>query len=319
MAQQDNSVPVYLFLGFLESGKTKFIQKTVCEGNFNNGDRTLLLVCEEGEEEYNEEQLAAANCVIRSIEEKDELIPDNLERLLVETGADRVVIEYNGMWTVNELFDSLPDDWMIYQILMFADASTFMSYNQNMRSLVVDKLNLCELVVFNRIDKSVIDTMELHKIVRGISRRAQIAYEYTDGTAEYDEIEDPLPFDVEAQHIVIDDRDYALWYRDISEEPKKYDGKTVTMKVSAVGDPKFPKGTIALGRQIMTCCVEDITFCWLVTQYDKPLGSTEPQWVNATVDITYKWNKMYRGKGPVLTVKSLEPADPPEQAVATFY
>ncbi len=315
---EENNIPVYLFLGFLESGKTQFIQKTVTEGNFNNGDRTVIVVCEEGIEEYDEEALEKANCVIRTIEDKSELTPDTLERFLIDTGADRVVIEYNGMWTVNELFEALPDDWMVYQILMFADATTFINYDQNMRSLVVDKLNMCELVVFNRIDKASMDTMEFHKIVRGVSRRTQIAYEYTDGTAEYDQIEDPLPFDVEAQHIYVEDKDYALWYRDIQEEPKKYDGKTMTMKVSAVGNPKFPKGIIALGRQIMTCCVEDITFCWLVSQYDKPMGD-QPQWFNATFDINYKWHKMYRGKGPVLMVKSLEPADPPAQPVATFY
>ena len=161
---EENNIPVYLFLGFLESGKTQFIQKTVTEGNFNNGDRTVIVVCEEGIEEYDEEALEKANCVIRTIEDKSELTPDTLERFLIDTGADRVVIEYNGMWTVNELFEALPDDWMVYQILMFADATTFINYDQNMRSLVVDKLNMCELVVFNRIDKASMDTMEFHKI-----------------------------------------------------------------------------------------------------------------------------------------------------------
>lgn len=46
-------IPVYLFVGFLESGKTKFIQETFEDPNFDSGDKTLLLICEEGEEEYN--------------------------------------------------------------------------------------------------------------------------------------------------------------------------------------------------------------------------------------------------------------------------
>ncbi len=315
---EENNIAVYLFLGFLEAGKTQFIQKTICEGSFNNGQRTVLIVCEEGIEEYDEEALAKANCVVRTIEDKSEMTSDNLEKFLVETGADRVVIEYNGMWLVNELFEALPDDWMIYQILNFVDATTFLNYNQNMRSLVVDKLNMCELVVFNRVDKNTMDTMEFHKIVRGVSRRTQIAYEYTDGTGGYDDIEDPLPFDVEADHIYVEDRDYALWYRDIGEEPKKYDGKLITLKAAALGNPKFPKGVIALGRQIMTCCVEDIQFCWYVTLCDQPM-TDQPQWFNATFEVAYKWHKMYRKKGPVLTVKSLEPCEPPEQQVATFY
>ena len=53
-----NEIPVYLFVGFLESGKTKFIQETFEDPNFDSGDKTLLLVCEEGEEEYNQKKFA---------------------------------------------------------------------------------------------------------------------------------------------------------------------------------------------------------------------------------------------------------------------
>lgn len=319
MNEQDNTMPVYLFLGFLEGGKTKFIQQTLGEDNFNNGDRTLLLVCEEGIEEYDDTDFERDNIFMRTIEDLSELEPERLSELAEEVAAQRVVIEYNGMWMMNDLFNALPEGWMIYQILFFADATTFLQYNQNMRSLVVDKLNMCELVVFNRFDKNTMDMNEFHKIVRGVSRRTQIAYEYTDGTAEYDNIEDPLPFDVEAQHIYVEDRDYALWYRDINEEPEKYDGKTVTFKVSALSDPQFPKGIIALGRQIMTCCVEDISFCWLVTKYDGAIDFRKPKWVNATVDVKYRNHRMYRGRGPVLYVKEISETEPPEQIVATFY
>ncbi len=316
---EENTMPVYLFIGFLEGGKTKFIQETLESDNFNNGDRTLLLVCEEGIEEYDEDKFAELNVTMHVIEDMSELEPQNLGRIVKESGCKRIVLEYNGMWTINDLFNGMPDDWMIYQIMMFADASTFMSYNQNMRSLVVDKLNMCELVVFNRFDKEKQDKMEFHKIVRGVSRRTQIAYEYTDGTGEYDDIEDPLPFDINADNIVVDDRDYALWYRDICEEPDKYQGKKVTFRVNARHAPNFPHGIIALGREVMTCCVEDIQFAWLVTKYDGDLKFDNPGWVNATVEIKVENHKMYRGKGPVMYVKSIERTTPPEQPVATFY
>ncbi|MBR1862835.1 MAG: GTPase [Ruminococcus sp.] len=317
---EDNITPVYLFLGFLEGGKTTFIQQTLGDKRFNNGDKTLLLVCEEGVEEYDESTFDKYHVVMKVLEDKEEMTPENLQRLFDESGADRVMIEYNGMWTVPELFAALPDDWGVYQIMFFADASTFINYNNNMRSLVVDKLNNCELVVFNRFDRNKQDKMEFHKIVRGISRRTDIAYEYTDGKAEYDDIEDPLPFDISADTIVVEDRDYALWYRDINEEPAKYDGKKVKFRVMAAGNPKFPKGVIGLGRQIMTCCVEDIQFCWLVALCDMELGlATGPKWVNVTVDIKYKWHKLYKGKGPVLNVTELEMTTPPEKPVATFY
>ena len=316
---EDNFVPVYLFTGFLEGGKTTFIQKTLEDKRFNNGDRTLLLVCEEGIEEYDTKDFEKSHIYLRSIEEKEDMNPANLQRLYDEIKGQRVMIEYNGMWTMNELFNALPDDWAVYQIMNFTDATTFLNYNQNMRSLVVDKLQNCELTVFNRFDKAKMDKMEFHKIVRGVSRRTDIAYEYTDGTSEYDDIEDPLPFDINADTIVVEDRDYALWYRDINEEPDKYDGKRVQLKAMAATNPKFPKGTIGLGRQVMTCCVEDITFCWLASLYDKPLDLSKPKWFNVTFTVKMQQHKLYKGKGPVLIVESMTDAEAPEKPVATFY
>ena len=244
---QENDVPVYLFTGFLEAGKTKFIQETLEDKRFNSGEKTMLLLCEEGEEEYDISAMPCQEIYIRTIEEPEELNPAHLQELLKECGATRVVLEYNGMWQLQQLFQNLPDDWAVYQEMFFADATTFLQYNANMRSLVVDKLNTCELVVFNRFGKDM-DKMEFHKIVRGVSRRTDIAYEYADGHVEYDEIEDPLPFDVNAPVIRLADTDYALWYRDIMEDPKKYDGKTVSFRgivapdtAVGAGDRKDPR------------------------------------------------------------------------------
>ena len=218
MAKQQD-IPVYLFTGFLEAGKTRFIQETLEDKRFCNGERTLLLVCEEGEEEYAPDQFADPSVFIRVLESQEELTEANLVRFVEETKADRVVIEYNGMWLLDALYTAMPESWMVYQEFMFADAGTFLGYNSNMRQLVYDNLKSCELVVFNRF-KPDMDKMAFHKIVRGASRRADIAYEYAGGKVEYDDIEDPLPFDLEAPIVEIKDEDYALWYRDMSEEPK---------------------------------------------------------------------------------------------------
>ena len=168
-------VPVYLFTGFLEAGKTKFIQETLEDRRFCNGERTLLLVCEEGEEEYAPDQFADKSVFIRVVESQDQLTGENLTRWLRETRAERVVIEYNGMWMLDLLYSAMPEGWMVYQEFMFADATTFLSYNSNMRQLVYDKLKSCELVVFNRFNGSM-DKMDYHKIVRAVSRRCDIAY-----------------------------------------------------------------------------------------------------------------------------------------------
>ena len=201
-------VPVYLFTGFLEAGKTKFIQETLEDKRFCNGERTLLLVCEEGEEEYEPDQFADRSVMIRTLTSPEEMTVENLSRMLIQTGAERVVIEYNGMWLLDLLYSAMPEGWMVYQEFLFADATTFLSYNANMRQLVYDKLKSCELVVFNRFRPDM-DKMAFHKIVRGASRRSDIAYEYAGGKVEYDDIQDPLPFDLEAPVVEIGDDDFA--------------------------------------------------------------------------------------------------------------
>ena len=311
-------VPVYLFTGFLEAGKTKFIQETLEDKRFCNGERTLLLVCEEGEEEYAPDQFADRSVMIRTIESPEEMTVENLSRMLIQTNAERVVVEYNGMWLLDLLYSAMPENWMVYQEFMFADATTFLSYNANMRQLVYDKLKSCELVVFNRFRPDM-DKLAFHKIVRGASRRSDIAYEYPGGKVEYDDIQDPLPFDLDAPVVEIGDDDYAVWYRDMSEEPKKYEGKTVRFRCRALQRKKLPPHTFVVGRHVMTCCVEDIQFAGLVCQKDDVSDIVDDSWMTLTAEIHFKFSRAYGKKGPVLTYLSHEPCEAPEQAVATFY
>ena len=311
-------MPVYLFTGFLESGKTKFIQETLEDKRFCNKEKTLLLVCEEGEEEYAPEQFATDTVVIRVLEGQEQLTTENLTKWAQETKADRVVIEYNGMWLLDALYAAMPEGWVVYQEFMFADAGTFLSYNGNMRQLVYDKLKSCELVVFNRF-KPDMDKMEFHKVVRAASRRADIAYESTDGKVVYDDIEDPLPFDLNAPVIEIGDADFAEWYRDLGETPANYEGKTVRFKCHALKRSKMPANTFIVGRHVMTCCVEDIQFAALVCQWDKADTVQDDSWMILTAKLNFKFNKAYGRKGPVLTYVSHELCEAPEQPVATFY
>ena len=312
-------IPVYLFTGFLEAGKTKTIQETLADEGFNTGERTLLLMCEDGIEEYDPSRWAGESVFIEEVENEADLTRKYLTSLAKKHRAERVVIEYNGMWMLDTLYNAVPRNWLIYQQLFFADASTFENYNNNMRSLVVDKLTNCELIVFNR-PTAATNKDTLHKIVRGVSRRASIAYEYPDGTLEYDEQEDPLPFDTQAPVIEIGDRDYALWFRDFAEDIRKYDGKTVRFK-GIVGIGKNMKPGIAIcGRHVMTCCIDDLEFKGLVcVDVPAPAALANRDWVIMTARIAIEYHELYRKEGPVLHVVSVEKSTVPEQEIATFY
>ncbi len=311
-------IPVYLFLGFLESGKTKFIQDTLCDERFNNGEKTLLVVCEEGIEEYDPSLFSGSNVTVKVIDDEEELTAKTLSKFQNETNCERVIIEYNGMWQVNSLLSNMPKGFTLVQCMMFADATTFINYNQNMRNQTVDKLRVCELVVFNRMDKA-IDKMELHKIVRGVSRRADIAYEYPDGTVEYDDIEDPLPFDIEAPVIKIEDTDYALWYRDLLEETDKYNGKTVKFKGICAYDERMPNDTFVAGRHIMTCCIDDVEYSPIVCICKNKHNIKSRDWVMVTGTIKVEYCKFYQDKGPVIHIEETAITSAPAQELATFY
>lgn len=311
-------IPVYAFTGFLDSGKTKFIQETLEDPRFNAGERTLLLVFEEGEEEYDISAYPHQNVYLETLDQQT-VTTKELQALAKKYKAQRVVAELNGMQLVGDLYMRFPEDWVVAQEVMFADSTTIMAYNNNMRNLVMDKLMGAQMVVFNRMTPGG-DQMPLHKLARAASRQIDILYDYTDGTTAYDEIEDPLPFDINAPVIEVRDEDYALWYRDVSEEPEKYDGKTVRFKAQVAMLRRDKNGMFAPGRFVMTCCVEDIQFCGIPCRYGDAAGLESRSWVMVTAKISAEKHKLYKGDvGPVLTALKVETgAAPAEPDVATF-
>lgn len=311
-------IPVYAFTGFLDSGKTKFIQETLEDPRFNAGERTLLIAFEEGEEEYDFSAYPYQNVYLEVLDQET-VTTKELQALAKKYKIQRVVAELNGMQQVGDLYMRFPEDWVVAQEVMFADSTTIMAYNNNMRNLVMDKLVGAQMVVFNRMTPGA-DQMPFHKLARAANRRIDILYDYTDGTTAYDDIEDPLPFDINAPVIEVKDEDYALWYRDVSEEPQKYDGKTVHFKAQVAMLRRDKNGMFAPGRFVMTCCVEDIQFCGIPCRYEGAAGLESRSWVMVTAKISAEKHRLYKGDvGPVLTAleveKNAKPADPD---VATF-
>ena len=312
------NMPVYLFTGFLEGGKTTIIQESLEDKRFNSGEKTLVLLCEEGERELEPSKFWGSNVTIRVIEDESEINRANLTALAREHRYDRIIIEYNGMWLLDTLYRNMPADWAIYQNMMFAEAKTFLNYNANMRQLVYDKLKDAEMIVLNRAYEGV-DKEEIHKVVRGISRRAAIVYDYTDGHVEYDEIEDPLPFDIDAEIVEIKDEDFAIWYRDLSENMKAYEGKTVRFKGLIARDNKLAKNAAIIGRHIMTCCADDIQYGGMVCVFSSESPLQTGDWVTVKGKVKIEKAKVYRTHGPVVYVESTAFAVAPKQEVATFY
>ena len=312
------TIPVYLFTGFLDGGKTSIIQESMEDQRFNSGEKTLIIQCEDGEVELDPSRFWGRNVYLEKVEDLSQLTIENLTAMGKKHKLDRVIIEYNGMWNLGDLYGNLPRDWAIYQEMLFADAGTFLSYNANMRQLMVDKLTNCEMVVLNRTPAG-IDKDAVHKVIRATTRRAAITYDYPDGHVEYDEIEDPLPFDLEAPVVAIADGDYALFYRDLSEEMDKYNGKTVKFKGIIARDRSLGDRAALAGRHVMTCCEADISYHPLVCIFPEPSTLKIGDWAIITGKIKVEKHKLYNGAGPVLYVEKTEFATPAVPEVATFY
>ena len=319
MAKQ---IPVYLFTGFLEAGKTKFAQETLEDKTFNNGERMLLLVCEEGVEEYDPAAFAAPNVFMEVIAEEQELNTANLAALAKKHRAQYVMVEYNGMWSLDTLYTKMPKEWVVAQEFMFIDAATFLNYNNNMRQKMVDKLQSCELVVLNRFPEGDEDLkMQAHKIIRAANRRCDIAFETPDGEISYDDIEIPLPYDLNAPVAEIADEDYAIFLQDIMEQPEKYQNKVIRVKGKAVSKSRSLKpGYFYFGREVMTCCANDVRFLPLAAEWKDVPGIENLGWYTLTARVDVRaLPDMYDGPGPVLHVQSIDSAGAPEREIATFY
>ena len=310
-----NDTPVYLVTGFLESGKTTFIQDTLQDKKFCEGDNILVIACEEGEVELDPTLFGGDNVALEVIEDSEDMSPEMFIKLQKKHSATKILVEYNGMWQLGDLYEAAPENWVIGQEILFFDATTVKSYNANMRSLVVDKIQNADLIVFNRIKDSD-DTMEFHKLVRALSRSAAIIYEKATGEIAYDEIEDPLPFDKEAPVIVIEDKDYALFYRDLAENLEDYRGKRVRFKAMVASDKSLGTGTMFVGRHVMTCCAADIKYTAMVCKWG---DWKNYDWVTVEGVIDIRRHKAYEDVGPVLMAEKVEAAEKPDEPVATFY
>ena len=102
--EEPKEIPVYVFMGFLGSGKTTFAKDTLIKQGFTEGQKTLLLVCEDGEEEYDAAELKKNNIDLEFITDET-LNTDHLLELSRKYEPENVMIEYSGMWELDKLFN----------------------------------------------------------------------------------------------------------------------------------------------------------------------------------------------------------------------
>ena len=307
-------IGVYVFAGFLEGGKTTYIRSLLSGPEVPKDMRPLVLQTEEGIEEL--EPIPGVDMTVRQITELEEITPEKLWALEDESGCNTILLELNGMWQEADLFARFPENWIPFRKFVLADAGTFLTYNNNMRALAADKLREATVVIFNRCtDKT--DRLGLHKVVRAASRQVPIFFELPDGTEVPDDIPDELPYDLNADIVEIQDRDYAEWERDISEEPEKYEGKILRLHGFVVKSKDKRPGHFGFGRQVMTCCEADIAFLGFPALCAPESQPVSGSWVELTARVELQ--KSGEEILPVLMTVTCDKAEKPANTLATFY
>ncbi len=302
---------VFIVNGFLESGKTEFIIFTMQQEYFQTKGKTLLLLCEEGETSYDEQLLQRTNTALEVVESKEQLQAPYFLEMEKKYKPERILIEYNGMWSPQDL--KLPWHWKIDQQVTVIDATTFSSYFTNMRSMFAQMVRFSELIIFNRCD-GIAELATYKKNMMAMNREAEIVFEDSNGEVNVT-LEEELPYDVNKDIIELNDRSYGVWFFDVMDSPERYQGKKIRFLATVLRPADFPKGHFVPGRTAMNCCAQDMFFMGFVCKYDRAEELQEKDWITVTAEVRQEFWKDYKGVGPVLYALDIQPAKKPKEEI----
>lgn len=308
-------VGVYIVTGFIESGKTTLIHSMLEDKGFSRGEKTLIISCEEGIVEYDEDLLKENNCTLVSLDDKDQWSEENLRRLDAQVQPERVIIEYNNMWTIDHMGSTeMPALWRVVQVITTVDATTYENYMNNVRVIFTDPMKETDLVLFNRCTEEM-PKSQWRRAIRAMNQSATILFENNDGSSEDGIADEDLPYDMKADIIDISDDQLGIFYIDSLDHPDRYDGKTVRFVGQPFQENGIPQGYYYFGRLAMTCCANDIQQMGWVTQ-----GTLKPT-TRHFYRLTAKCSKMTGGDGREIvtfTEVKAEPAARPKEKYITF-
>lgn len=246
--------PVYVFSGFLDSGKTRSMKTSLLDERFNQGEYTLIICFEQGDEEYDDAFLKQTHSDVVYLDTIDELTIYKQEELNREYDPDRIFIELNGMEDDNLLYQNgFCKEWELAQTLVTIDASKFSLYMNNMRQFMYNHVINSECAIVNRADD--IDKKYLRNNLKSINQRLELIFEDKNGNISTIVNEDL--FDT-SKDLFIEDIDYGLWYMDAVDNTDKYDNVRITLKIKKCHDDHINPGVTVMGRRAMVCCANDI-------------------------------------------------------------
>lgn len=315
--EEEVRTPIYLITGFLESGKTSFVNATVAADYFQIEEPTLIITCEEGEVEYDRAELLKYNTLLEVIEDEEEFTKEHLTELERKYRPDRIILEYNPLWSVKKLYEmDLPNGWGIIQHIVTVDASTFQVYQANMKSLFVEIVTNADMVAFNRCNEA-LPLAGFRRGIKAVNPGCDVIFEDENGEP-LDIFVDSVPYELDTDIIEIDDVDFGIFYVDLRDNPERYEGKTVRFKGHVLKSRKGLQNMFLPARKAMTCCAEDIRYIGYICNYDKTDALSVGSWVTVTAKVSWGTSPAYKGEGPVFEAISVEEAKAPQEEIVYF-
>lgn len=308
-------IPVYIINGFLDSGKTEFITYTLGQPYFQTRSTTLLIVCEEGENEYDEKLLKKSRTVMEVMEDEEDFTSQNLINLEKKHKPSRIIVEYNGMWNVRDM--KFPWHWKLEQQITMINGATFSTYFTNMKSLVAEHIRKSELIIMNRCDGMEDKLAGYKRNIMALNQNAELIFENASGEMNVT-LEEDLPYNLKDDPIVLDDMGYGFWYLDALDNMERYEGKTIEYTAMVLHPPGFPKGYFVPGRMAMTCCADDMAFLGYACRYDGETQLSQKDWIKVTAKVAIEYFEDYGKEGPVLHAVKVEAAAKPKNEVISF-
>ena len=293
-------LPIFVINGFLEAGKTQFMKFTMQQEYFQTDGNTLLIVCEEGEEEYDKALLDATHTTVKYIDDISDFTKEKMEEFTKEVNPERVLIEWNGLWEQDKIL--IPESWFINQMITIYDTSTLDLYikNKDLKAYMGKMLKDSELVICNRADNIYEDILSTYHLqIKAMAPNAEIIFEGEEGEITGD-FSINLPYNLEDKKLIIKPEDYGIFYVDAMDRSEKYDGKDVEFTAQVVRPNGIGDDILIPGRRAMTCCEADIQFLGFVCHYKGAKNFKNKDWVKVKGKIKYEMSPQYRAKGPVI-------------------
>ncbi len=293
-------LPIFVINGFLEAGKTQFMKFTMQQEYFQTEGNTLLIVCEEGEEEYDKELLESTHTTVKYIDDISDFTKEKMIEFTKEVDPERILIEWNGLWEQDKI--QIPDIWYVNQMITIYDTSTLDLYikNKDLKAYMGKMLKDSELVICNRaddIDEEILSTYHLQ--IKAMAPNAEIIFEGEEGEITGD-FSINLPYNLDDSKLVIKPEEYGIFYVDAMDRTEKYDGKEVEFVAQVVRPDGIGDDILIPGRRAMTCCEADIQFLGFVCHYKGAKNFKNKDWVKVKGKIKYEMSPQYRAKGPVI-------------------